>query len=215
MKSAEFVYKDRLGKIIGSMTNDGEEVRVFLGKWEFVGTEFNDLEPKNKEALPDRFNLHHNALCDCTFDFKMPILINNKQKLMQSELSVMVKLGKPDSRGGLDNEEYRISLTYDGTQVYSSGKSGWFEDELLEIQKQMSKKVFIKSCINCQFSDYSPYGHGAFGAMMCFRNLKQEYNKVQTKTDFWKIHDRYDRFVQETFICDEFQRRVPGTGYRG
>jgi len=29
------------------------------------------------------------------------------------------------------------------------------------------------------FSDYSPYGHGLFGCMMCFRNLKEEYVKVK------------------------------------
>jgi hypothetical protein len=215
MKINEFVYKDRLGEILGQIENDGEEVSVTLGEWKFVETEFDDLEPKNEEHLPGRFRLHHGALCDCTFDFKMPILISDKHRLIQSQLSVTAKLGKPDNRGGLDKEEYKMSLTYDGKQIHSSGNSGWFEDELLEIQKQMPKDVFIKSCINCQFSDYSPYGHGAFGAMMCFRNLKQEYNKVRTKKDFWKIHDRYDRFVQETFICDEFERRVPGSGYRG
>ena len=215
MNNFEFVYQDHLGKISGTMTNDGREVSVILGEWEFIGAEFNDLEPRNQESLGDRFRLHHGALCDCTFAFTMPVLISDTHKLEPSELSVIVKLGKPDNRGGLDEERYEISLAYDGTQIHSSGKSGWFEDELLEIQKQLPENVFVKSCINCQFSDYSPYGHGAFGAMMCFRNLKQEYNQVRTKADFWKIHDRYDRWVQETFVCDEFERRVSGAGYRG
>ncbi len=51
--------------------------------------------------------------------------------------------------------------------------------------------------------------------MMCFRNLKSEYLKVKSKTDFWSVHNHYDRMVQETYLCPEFERRVLGTGYRG
>ncbi|MCE9532807.1 MAG: hypothetical protein K8T89_17050 [Planctomycetes bacterium] len=51
--------------------------------------------------------------------------------------------------------------------------------------------------------------------MMCFRNLKAEYLKVTTKKEFWSVHGRQDRFVQETYLCPEFERRIPGTGYRG
>jgi hypothetical protein len=51
--------------------------------------------------------------------------------------------------------------------------------------------------------------------MMCFRNLKAEYVKVTTKEQFWSLHGRQDRLVQETYVCPEFERRIPGTGYRG
>ena len=108
-----------------------------------------------------------------------------------------------------------IAVNSDANETAVANESGWFEDELLEIQNQLPEDVFLKSCINCQFSDYSPYGHTAFGAMMCFRNIKEEYNKVHSKEDFWKVYDRYDRIVQETFVCDEFECRVSGTGYRG
>jgi hypothetical protein len=42
-----------------------------------------------------------------------------------------------------------------------------------------------------------------------------QYLKVTTKDEFWTVHDRYDRMVQETYLCPEFERRIPGTGYRG
>jgi hypothetical protein len=38
---------------------------------------------------------------------------------------------------------------------------------------------------------------------------------VRTKKEFWSVSGRQDRFVQETYLCPEFERRVPGTGYRG
>ncbi len=90
-----------------------------------------------------------------------------------------------------------------------------FEDELLEIQKQLPSGTCMRACINCLYSDYSPYGHGLFGSMMCFRNLKTEYLRVKSKSDFWGVHDRYEEMVQETYFCDEFEPRTPGTGYRG
>ena len=89
------------------------------------------------------------------------------------------------------------------------------EPVLNDPQAQLPEAVFIKACINCLYSDYSLYGHGLFGCMMCFRNLKADYLKVTTKKDFWSVHGRQDRFVQETYLCPEFERRIPGTGYRG
>jgi hypothetical protein len=86
---------------------------------------------------------------------------------------------------------------------------------LLDIQKHLPEGVFMKACINCLYSDYSPLGHGLFGGMMCFRNLKEEYLLVKSKDDLWSVHGRQERMVQETYLCPDFARRVPGTGYRG
>ncbi|MGK0291332.1 MAG: hypothetical protein ACI86H_002799, partial [bacterium] len=43
----------------------------------------------------------------------------------------------------------------------------------------------------------------------------KEYLKVKNKDDFWSVHDRFDRMVQETYLCPDFQKRVQGTGYQG
>lgn len=130
-------------------------------------------------------------------------------------LSVELVLGDAVPHSGIDREQLQIVLEYNSQRFDGSGTSGWFEDELLDIQSQMPEGVFIKACINCLYSDYSPYGHGLFGSMMCIRNLKAEYLKVTTKHEFWSVHGRQDRFVQETYLCPEFERRIPGTGYRG
>ncbi|QDV21477.1 hypothetical protein Pan153_61650 [Gimesia panareensis] len=215
LEQPPFQYTDREGTIVGTMTNDGSDIRVNLDGWEFVGKMFDDLEPVQTAGLPVRFRLSHEQLCDCEFEFAIPVLMNDRKHLSYVDLSVKMELGTQTERGGLDREELRVSLEY-GTQKYvSSGKSGWMEDELLEIQKQLPDDVFIQACINCLYSDYSPFGCGAFGCMMCFRNLKQEYLQVKSKDDFWSVHDDFERLVQETWLCDEFERRVPGTGYRG
>jgi hypothetical protein len=75
--------------------------------------------------------------------------------------------------------------------------------------------MYLKACINCAFSDYSPCGHGLFGGLACFRDNKQAYLSVQTKRDLFEIWSTMTEFVQETFLCSEFERRAPGAGYRG
>ena len=210
-------YSDASGSETTAILNDGELLRVVLHGLEFAGDDFDALEPP-KEASPkqlERFTLHHGCLCECRIECQIPISIHDRGQQTQGSLLVDLALGSPTRRGQIDREQLRLTLEYDDVHLASAGTSGWFEDELLGIQSQLPDGTFMKACINCAYSDYSPYGHGLFGCMMCFRNLKAEYVKVSTKEGFWSVHDRYERLVQETYLCPEFERRVPGTGYRG
>jgi len=197
--------------------NDGETLRMEIRGLTFVGKDFDALEPPQNVTADQlaQFRLSRNELCSCRIQCEIPITIQDNDARKDGCLSVEVILGEPTQTGALDREDLRITLTCDHGKYSGSGKSGWFEDELLEIQEQLPADVYVVACINCLFSDYSPYGHGAFGCMMCFRNLKTEYLKVKTKKEFWSVHDRYDRMVQETYRCPQFERRIPGTGYRG
>jgi len=210
-------YFDAHGAEDTTITNDGTTLRMTLRDVEFAGTDFDSLEP-NDAATQDqlaKFTLNHNELCSCRIECEVPIPINDHGSQSQGTLFVDLTVGDPEPKGWLDLEVLRLRLTTKHGEFVGSGKSGWFEDELLEIQSQLPEAVYMQACINCLYSDYSPYGHGAFGYMICFRNLKSEYLAVKSKDDFWAVHNCYDRIVQETFVCPEFARRVPGTGYRG
>jgi hypothetical protein len=50
--------------------------------------------------------------------------------------------------------------------------------------------------------------------MACFRKLKDDYAKVNDKFDLFPILDKAE-VVQETYVCPEFAKRRPNTGYRG
>ncbi|WP_223619090.1 hypothetical protein [Lysobacter sp. ESA13C] len=80
----------------------------------------------------------------------------------------------------------------------------------------MPETFCLRACIDCLYSDYSPYGQ-ALGSMLCFRNIKDEYEylRVASKNEFWAVHGRHERLGLETCLCEQFVRRVPGTGYRG
>jgi hypothetical protein len=210
-------YSDARGIEWTNIANDSETLRVTSRGLEFSGPDFDSLEPP-KDAVPDQlqqFSLNQGCLCSCRIKSEIPVPVQDHGKLVDGVLFIDLILGDPAPNGGLDRELLHIVLEYDGKRIVGSGSSGWFEDELLEIQAQLPEGVFIKACINCLYSDYSPAGHGMFGWMMCFRNLKAEYLKVTTKQEFWSVHNRYDRMVQETYLCPEFERRTPGTGYRG
>ena len=210
-------YTDTHGTEHTSISNDGETLRVAIRGVEFAGTDFDSLQPI-EETPADRlqsFSLHRSELCSCRLEFEMQIPLRDNGRDRTGVLSIDLRLGSPSPNGGLDCEQLLVVLDYDDRRIAGSGESGWFEDELTEIQKQLPDGVYMKACINCLYSDYSPYGHGLFGQMMCFRNLKDEYLRVASKEDFWSVHDRYDRLVQETYLCPDFKRRVPDTGYRG
>jgi Family of unknown function (DUF6304) len=88
----------------------------------------------------------------------------------------------------------------------------WFEDGVLRLAKLLPPGVRLICCVTCLFSDYSPGGHGLLG-MLCHRNAKQQYLAVRSKAEYWHVPATEE--VMETHHCDEFQHRVPGTGYRG
>tara|TARA_R110002167_G_scaffold319685_1_gene525467 strand:- start:1520 stop:1714 length:195 start_codon:yes stop_codon:yes gene_type:complete len=64
MEKTEFRYTDRIGTIVGTMTNDGADIRIKLDGWEFVGKMFDDMEPVQSVGLPDRFLIHQDSLVD-------------------------------------------------------------------------------------------------------------------------------------------------------
>jgi len=210
-------YTDARGVETTVVLNDGETLRLPLRGVEFAGRDFDSLAaPANAppEALR-RFSFSGGCLCSCRIECEIPVSIHDSGQDAGGVLRVELSLGDARPDGGIDREELRLVLTVGDRRYAGSGTGGWFEDELLEIQAQLPEGVYIRTCINCMFSDYSPYGHGVFGWMMCFRNLKDEYLQVVSKETFWPLHDRYERLVQETWLCPEFERRAPGTGYRG
>jgi hypothetical protein len=209
-------YSDTRGNEMVSLRNDGAKLFVRLRGVTFCGRDFDSLEADShatSEALAT-FDLHRGALCNCTIECKMPILVVSAGEATTCVLEVRLDLGKPAANGGLDRELLALSTLVGGQAFRSAGNSGYFEDELLSLQSSLPSGTYLKTCFSCAHSDYSPYGHGLFGGMACFRNLKEEYSRVKDKFDLFPILDKAE-VVQETYLCPEFAKRLPNTGYRG
>jgi hypothetical protein len=210
-------YRDQNGQEAIVVRNDGTTLTTHIRGVEFSGVDFDCLAPADATASAalDAFTLHCGALCNCSIAVEISVPIAQPDADVAGLLRAELSLGEAAANGGLDLELLRLTLVGGDREWVSSGTTGYFEDELLDLQRQLPTDTYLRACINCAYADYSPLGNGAFGNLLCFRNIKEEYVRVRSKAEFWSVHGREERQVQETYLCGDFTRRVAGTGYRG
>lgn len=215
-------YRDRFGEENTTILNDGESLTMIVRGVRFQGSDFDSFEPQDvsDSAQLSPFTLSHGSLCFCVIEADIPIPVVTLTGIVDILLTFVLELGEPLPTGQIDRERLKLCLTFNEQSYTSEGSTGWFEDEMLNLQSNLPPGSFMKACINCAFSDYSPYGHGLFGNMICFRANKRGYlalplGKDFDKDDYFEVMGTVSEMVQETFLCSEFQKRVPGTGYRG
>lgn len=213
-------YRDVWGEEKTTIENDGKLLRMRVRGVEFTGSSFDSLEAPHDatEAQLSSFTLmtSYKMLCSCSIDCDIPIQVVTGSECIEATLRMHLDLGKPRPNGSLESMYLQLTLIVGDAMFISSGKSGgWFEDELGDIQRALPEGIYMKSCINCAFSDYSIFGQGMYGDMACFRDNRQAYLAAQGKREWMSIWGTKTDQVQETYLCPEFQRRTPGTGYRG
>jgi hypothetical protein len=176
-------YRDARGDEPIEIRNDGKTLRVEIRGIEFVGSDFDALDPVSsaEDARRAGFVLNHGSLCSCeiTCEMNIPIAMSGPDEV--GTLAIDLVLGAPAPNGGIDREELRLELGYPGGTVRSAGTSGWFEDELLDLHRKLPGGAYLRACISCGLSDYDPAGHGLFGWLACFRGNKAGYRAVTTK----------------------------------
>lgn len=210
-------YKDRFGEEATTILNDGEALTMIVRGVRFRGTDFDSFEPQDVSdpAQLSSFTFLHGSLCYCIIRADIPVPVVTPTGIVDGLLTFELELGEPLPTGQMDRERLKLGLVFGGRNFSSDGKTGWFEGEMVDLQGKLPPGTFMKACINCAFSDYSPYGHGLFGGLACFRGNKAGYGAVAGKDNLFDVWDTMTEFVQETHLCQEFERRVPGTGYRG
>jgi hypothetical protein len=215
-------YRDRFGEEPTAILNDGKTLTMVVRGVQFQGNDFDGFEPQDGSdpALLSSFSFFHGSLCFCVIKADIPVPVVTPTGIMDGLLTFELELGEPLPTGQMDRERLKLLLRVNKQTYRSAGKTGWFEDEMLELQSKLPPGMFMKACINCAFSDYSPYGHGLFGNLICFRANKLGYLRLPSEEDFSKdaffdVMETVSEVVQETHLCPEFEKRVPGTGYRG
>lgn len=211
------IYADRHGREQAEIQNDGQQLQLTVRGVTFSGSDFDSLSARadTEPLLLASFVLHGGDLCACTLHWTMPLPLVSAGVETLAWLDASLVLGEPAPPRGLSQERLGLDLRCSLGNFRSRGTSGWFEDELLELQAQLPPGCYLKACITCAWSDYSPGGHGLFGGLACFRDNKQAYGQVASKSDLFNLWDRRTEFVQETYLCPQFSRRAPGAGYRG
>jgi hypothetical protein len=208
-------YRNQHGEERTYIENDGHYLSMTLRGVAFSGFMFDDFEPQGTPLAEElsSFTFYRRELCACTIECEMPMGIRAATGEETGTLSIRLELGAPLAHR-LESKTVRLSLRTSERTVESAA-FGDFEYALLDIQKQLPPGMFMVACINCAFSDYNPVGAGIFGCLACFRGQKDAYRAVASKDDLFDLWDSLTEFVQETHVCQEFERRKPGTGYRG
>ena len=210
------VYRDKYGVEQIVIHNDGKALTTTIRGVQFKGTTFDALESVQSldvERL-GLFRFRKGYLDFYSLECIMAIPVVTPKEQVEGLLAIRLRTGEVPSRVILSLE---LKLGEDSYVSKRRGdyKSGYFEDELLNLQAELPANTYLKACINCAFSDYSPYGTDTYASLACFRDNKEGYRNIRSKYDLFEIWDTMTEFVQETYLCPEFERRKPGTGYRG
>jgi Family of unknown function (DUF6304) len=210
-------YRDRFGEEATTIENDGKTLRMVVRGVGFTGEMLDDFEPSCDPSDPRMasFTLIYGMLTDCLIECDIPIPVVFGEETLPGLLHVRLPLGDASAIGVAGPPDLFLTLTVVDQSFSSCGKHGWFENQLLEIQAALPDGMYMKCCFACAFSDYFPAGNGIFGCLACFRDNKAAYRAVKGKDGLFAIWDTLSGFVQETYLCPEFERRKPGSGYRG
>jgi hypothetical protein len=211
------VFRDARGQEATRIGNDGTELRMTVRGVDFIGSDFDSFAPvgDDLERAAELFVLSRGELCACQLTWTMPLSVARDGVVSEASLGATLTLGDPAPHGGITSETLLLELQIASMTLRSSGNTGWFEDELLDLVRQLGDRGAIQSCFTCAYSDYSPAGHGLFGSLACFRDVKQAYTAVDSKAALFELWNRMTEYVQETHLCGDYHPRPVGTGYRG
>jgi Family of unknown function (DUF6304) len=174
------------------------------------GADFDGLDAAESADAGSRLSLNQaDEVSNCLLSGELPCTVSVSGALRPSTIHFVLDL-RPQENPDPYHENLRLACEIDGT-TYAVSDS-WFEDGLLRLERTFLPDHQLVACVTCLYSDYSPGGHGLTG-MHCHRDAKTQYLAVRSKADYWSVPVTED--VPETYLCDEYARRVPGTGYRG
>jgi len=204
------VYTDKHGTIQTTIINDSVTLNINLNGTIFSGDTFVFFQPETTLPLPGRFTLGElGQLIDYTLSCRIPI--STWKEGMQIPGFLLTEV---DYKDETTSPYFHFSFELENETI-EIGKLQEFEGVFEILSEQLPDNVVVKTCYTCLYSDYSVYGNDLFGAMLCFRNVKDAYLKVKGKDEYMGMMDDFDRMVQETYLCEDFAPRIKGTGYRG
>lgn len=187
------------------------EIRARIRNVDVWGADFDGLEPDDADAADDSALPLSPAgeVARCVLTGDLPCTVDVEGRRRPTTVHFELDLREHPDRPTHDQKNLQLSMVLDDT-VYVIADD-WFEDGTRRLDDALRPNHLV-CCVTCLYSDYSPGGHGLMG-MRCHRDAKSQYLAVRSKTDYWPVPVTED--VPETYLCDEYERRVPGTGYRG
>jgi len=90
------------------------------------------------------FTFLHGSHCFCTIEADIALLVVTPTGAVDGLLTFELELGEPLPTGPMDRERLTLRLAVNGQTYASDGHSGWFEDEMLDVQRKLPPGTFVK-----------------------------------------------------------------------
>jgi len=209
-------YKDKRGTGDIIVKSDGRllyttirGIELYGGDFDQLAAEVIDKDKFDYEMFADGSGDITNFLLTITYPIQFYNALSNQ--ISTGSLVANIVVGEDTTIKGLDHELTGLTLKISSDTYTVNKKLEWMEDALILLQKQLPVNIYLKTCLSCKYSNYSPYGGGMFGSLYCFKNIKEQLTSLNDKTDLFNIWtkeamDKGDILdVQETFDCEEHQ----------
>ncbi|NOQ75240.1 MAG: hypothetical protein GQ574_24725 [Crocinitomix sp.] len=215
MRKYEVIYQDKRSTETTSLKSNGSNMHLTLRGIDFEGLDFEMLTGEIDETKFDyeKFEDGSGALTNFKITIKMPLSLFDisEKKTFTETLTIHIVVGETITIKGLDSAINSLTLSTSFGDFTFTKELEWMEDVLIGIQKQLPDNIYLKTCLSCKYSNYSPYGNGMFGSIYCFKHLKDDLKELNGKhdlLDLWtaeRVAEGKIFSVQETFDCSEHQ----------
>jgi uncharacterized protein DUF6304 len=209
-------YRDGGRSTSGELRSDGNWLHAEIDGVRFDGMSLDSLVPRpSGQTGVSRFNTGGGCLCDCQLIAEFPARVLSDQEEVHATLTAVVTIGSYDPKTWEDPEwAVALGITLGGVDYETGAETDSFEAELIALQGMLPDRYRLTNCFFCAFSDYNLGFHESYGALACFRDVRDEYLRVQSEDDLTSLWDRQSEVVQETYLCNAFKLRSGGHGCR-
>jgi hypothetical protein len=190
-------------------TSDWFEIHTVVRGVPIWGMDFPGLGPDEPDAAgAERLSLGPaDDLDNCRLRGDLPcaVVVNGQRRDSTVHFALDLRKREPVSRP----ENLQLSTVVDG--VTYEVTDDWFEDGLRRLEDALPDGVQLAACVTCQYSGYALEGREVMG-IRCHRGAKTQVLAARTKAEYRSVPVNEE--VPDTYLCPEYERRLPGTGYR-
>jgi hypothetical protein len=177
MRTYLATYQDKRGTEKIKIKSDGSEMFFTLRDIDFDGPDFDQLTAEEIDNAKFDYEMFQDGSGDIT-NFKLILIIpiqlfNTKtNKTFVENLTTQIEVGETTTIKRLDHALNCLTLTTSFGEFKVEKKLEWMEDALILLQNQLPENIYLKTCLSCKYSNYSPFGNGMFGNIYCFKKIK-------------------------------------------
>ncbi|MFD2556355.1 DUF6304 family protein [Sphingobacterium tabacisoli] len=213
-------FSNKTGTYSVEVYNDFDDFYMQIGRFKFSGFDLDSFELDNPEEFSDQELIDFdiiNRKIDAQHTY---IELRNYSLSLQIPQTLIVMSTKEEInivfnlRLELFEKHEKALLSFNIKGEYFEAKNGFMEMIMDDLQRQFAGRYRFKNCYGCLYGDYSIYGQGLMGPILCFKNQKEKYLDVQNKNEYMELK-KHESAQQEIYCCADYEPRNRVVGYRG